>query len=152
MHKYRAVKKTVDDIVFPSTLEADTYIALRDIHNSGGMKNLRLQVPYALHGVDGRKVCTYQLDFLCEMPSGQRFAIESKGKMTPVASLKLKLFAAEYGVPLVVVKSDSLRTLQTISALVRSTASRSYRPMAFVTEIEEQFFPKKKVSKRRKSA
>jgi hypothetical protein len=150
MHKYRAVKQSVDGIVFPSGLEADTYRALRDIHNCGGMQNLRLQVPYVLHGIDGRKVCTYQLDFLCEMLSGQRFAFESKGVMTAVASLKLKLFSAEYGVPLVVIKSDSLRTLQTVSALVRSTVA-SYRPMAFAVEVEEQFLPKKKV-KRRKSA
>jgi hypothetical protein len=151
VHKYRAVKTTIDDIVFPSGLEADTYRRLRDVHDSGGMKNLRLQVPYPLHSANGKKVCTYQLDFLAELEDGSTIAFESKGVMTPVASLKLKLFSAEYGIPLVVITSKNLPALRAISSIVRSTV-QSYRPMAFKSEVQEQFFPKKTKRRSRKAA
>jgi len=112
VHKYSAIATEVDGFKFPSKLEADTYSYLRAIHDAGGMANLRLQHPYPLHGQDGSKVCSYVLDFQVEFSNGDLFAVESKGVMTPVAKLKLKLFSAEYQVPLLVVTSKNLKDLR----------------------------------------
>lgn len=114
--RYQATKRECDGFQFDSELEFDTYTFLRAIHDAGGMANLKLQVLYKLHGVDGSVVCKYILDFLCELSNGLTYAVESKGKMTREASIKLKLFRAEYGkqTPLVVIRDKNLHQLRDV--------------------------------------
>jgi hypothetical protein len=44
--------------------------------------------------VNGRKVCSYIVDFLVKYPNGHEQWVEVKGYETPEAKLKMKLFRA----------------------------------------------------------
>jgi Protein of unknown function (DUF1064) len=148
-HKYNAKAVEIDGIKFPSKLEGDAYAYLRGIHDAGGMQNLRLQLPYALHS-NGVKVCTYVLDFQCEFSDGTLEAIEAKGVMTPVARLKLKMFAAEYEIPLIVVTGNTLSILKGALYEVLSNP-QAEREAAFKQWLQQQRNPKRKQKRKIKA-
>jgi hypothetical protein len=98
--KYRNVRTEVDGITFDSKKEATRYGVLRLMEAGGFIRNLRLQVPYAIK-VNGVKVCTYKADFVYEekFHNGWKEIVEdTKGVMTPVYRLKKKLMRAALGI------------------------------------------------------
>lgn len=97
-NKFGAIKKTVDDIKFDSTKEANRYSQLKLLVRAGLIKDLKLQVRYDLipkqRFSDGTSMIgTYYLaDFVyfdCE--KGHEVVEDVKGKRTDVYQIKRKL-------------------------------------------------------------
>lgn len=130
MGKFNATKVTLDGIRFDSKLESQVFLVLKNIHDDGGIKNLKVHQGYLLHGVDGKQVCKYEVDFIIELCDDSLWAIEVKGIMTAVASLKVKLFRAEYPIPLWVCRSKNLDSLVEAGIDVRSSP-KAKRPTVF---------------------
>ena len=94
LSKYRAIKTTVDGIIFASKKEAGRYSELKLLERAGLIRDLRLQpvFPIVYNSV---KICKYVGDF--SYFEGNRFVVEdTKGFRTPVYRLKLRLMAAFY--------------------------------------------------------
>lgn len=53
------------------------------------------QIPIQLV-VNGRLICTYRCDFLVRYADGRKELVEVKGRWTPEATLKRKLFEATF--------------------------------------------------------
>ena len=98
MTKYRAVKTTVDGIVFDSRREAVRYQELRLLERAGQITALILQPRLAI-SVQGVKICEYRGDFeYTDTQTGERILEDVKGVLTPVYRLKKKLVKACYGI------------------------------------------------------
>jgi hypothetical protein len=97
-NKYRAVKTTVDGIVFHSKREANRYVDLVTLQKAGRIANLRLQVPYKLE-VNGQLVCTYKADFNYQ-EDGVEVVEDCKGYRTHEYRIKKKLMKACHGITL----------------------------------------------------
>ncbi len=96
MTKYRAIPTVVDNVRFASKKEAARYLELKTLAKCGIIRDLELQIPFALK-VNGILVATYVCDFRYTDASMNRTVIEdTKGMRTPVYKLKAKLFAACY--------------------------------------------------------
>lgn len=95
MTKYRAVKTTVDGIVFDSKREALRYQELKLLFRSGKIRNLELQ-PKLDFLIGGEKVFTYYPDFIYFDEDGSRVVEDVKGFRTPVYRLKKKLIEAQF--------------------------------------------------------
>ena len=103
--KYRNRKTTVDGITFDSQGEANHWFKLKLRERAGEITGLKRQVSYDLHGVDGRKICAVVPDYEYTIAAtGELVTADFKGAITPLFRLKAKLFAAEYGRQIVVVK------------------------------------------------
>jgi hypothetical protein len=94
--KYRAVKTTVDGIVFDSKREASRYLELRVAEKAGAITNLRLQVSFALV-VNRMLICQYEADFVY-VRDGAEIVEDAKGKRTREYSIKKKLMYACHGI------------------------------------------------------
>jgi hypothetical protein len=98
--KYLAKKITIDGDTFDSIAEGRWYQNLKLMQRAGAIRNLRRQVRYDLHGLDGSVIATLILDAVWEeLHDGEWIEQPSdhKGMETPISRLKRKLFAAEYG-------------------------------------------------------
>lgn len=102
MSKYHNTKTTISGHTFDSRHEAERYIVLRSMEESGLISNLRLQVPYEL--VQGRKIkgktirpSYYIADFVYTR-GGEEVVEDAKGVKTAVYQLKKKLMADRYGI------------------------------------------------------
>jgi hypothetical protein len=105
-HNRSGVKVEVDGIVFDSKFEADHYLLLRQQQEDGLIYDLLtketfpLQNPHiAIKELRGPKVRTYTPDFTYKVrdEKGIRtIAIETKGRMEPVHSLRMSCFEAIY--------------------------------------------------------
>ena len=103
--KYRNRKTTVDGLDFDSQGEANHWFKLKLRERAGEITGLKRQVRYDLHGVDGRKVCAIVPDYEYTIAAtGELVTADFKGTVQPMFLLKAKLFAAEYGRQIVVVK------------------------------------------------
>ena len=105
MNKYGAVRTEVDGIAFASKKEARRYSELRLMERAGEITALSLQPRFPLF-VNGSQVCTYVGDFQYLIPADQgarpeRVVEDAKGMKTPMYRLKAKMFAAQYGFPIV---------------------------------------------------
>lgn len=98
--KYGNIKTVVDNVTFDSKKEAARYGVLKLMQSAKLIRNLRLQVPYAIK-VNGVKVCTYKADFVYEEKFGSRWkeiVEDTKGVKTPAYNLKKKLMKAALGI------------------------------------------------------
>ena len=103
--KYRNVKTQVDGITFDSRKEANYYADLKLREQAGEIRDLRLQVPFALYTLDetrpGRvqlKVCDYVADFVFHDANDVRHIVDAKGKRTREFMLKAKWLELQSGV------------------------------------------------------
>lgn len=93
MSKYRAVKTTVDNIVFDSKREAARYQELKLLFRAGKIQTLELQKPLDFI-IEGKKIFTYRPDFIY-FEGDKRIIEDVKGVKTPVYRLKKKLIEAQ---------------------------------------------------------
>ena len=103
--KYRNIKTQVDGITFDSRKEANYYADLKLREQAGEIRDLRLQVPFALYTLDetrpGRvqlKVCDYVADFVFHDANDVRHIVDAKGKRTREFMLKAKWLELQSGV------------------------------------------------------
>lgn len=103
-NKYHAKKTEVDGITFDSKKEANDWRQLCMLEASGGISNLRRQVPFVLQegytNNQGKKIrpIVYMADF-CYEKDGKKYVQDSKGgkaTQTDVFKLKRKLFECRY--------------------------------------------------------
>lgn len=100
-NKYHAVKTTVGGITFDSKREAARYQELLLLQRAGLIRDLALQVPFAIT-VNGKKICTYIADFqYVDMTTGKTVTEDSKGVRTQTYVIKRKLVEALYDVKIV---------------------------------------------------
>ena len=96
--KYNAVKTIVDGITFDSKKEANRYLELKLMEQSGEIRDLELQVPYSID-VEGYHICKYTADFQYWDNNEKKVITEDcKGFRTPSYRLKKKLLKAVHGV------------------------------------------------------
>lgn len=93
--KYKAVPTIVDNIKFPSKLEARVYQGLKYMLGAGEISELDRQVRFPLV-VNGIKICTFVPDFIYTDKAKKRVVLEAKGMETPSYKIKAKLFQALY--------------------------------------------------------
>ena len=102
-NKYNAQKTTINGIVFDSKREASRYQELLLLQRAGQIKDLALQVPFAIL-VNGKKICKYIADFQYVDTSTGKVVVEdskSPPTRTPTYQIKKKLVAAIYGIDIV---------------------------------------------------
>ncbi len=84
-----------DGTWFDSKHECEDYNDLKLMLAAGEISDLQLQVRYALHAVNGTKVCDYIADFVYKR-GNLTIVHDSKGMRTDVYKLKKKWFEAGY--------------------------------------------------------
>ena len=100
--KYRNKKKTVDDIVFHSTKEADYYCYLKIQLQQKKIIKFELQPHFELQAKykrkDGKKIreIEYISDFMIWHLDGSIEVVDTKGYETKDFKIKRKLFEAKY--------------------------------------------------------
>jgi len=97
-NKYKAKPTFVDNIRFPSKLEARKYEQLKMLRESGQIKYFLRQVPFDI------PKAKYFCDFMVVHSDDRIEYIDSKGVETPVFKLKKKQVEALYPVKINVVK------------------------------------------------
>lgn len=98
-HKYHAKPVEVDGIKFPSTAEANRWLALRTLEVNGCIQNLTRQKRYDLvvKGPHGTFKRTYVSDFEYD-EDGVHVTEDCKGFQTDVYKIKRDLMLALYGI------------------------------------------------------
>lgn len=99
--RIKAVKKTVDNVVFDSTMEANYYEYLKAEQAAGRVLCFKLQPEYQLldpYEKYGRKIrgIKYIADFLVVYADDTEIVIDVKGRETDDFKLKRKMFDAKY--------------------------------------------------------
>jgi hypothetical protein len=96
--KYKAVKTTIDGIVFDSKKEAKRYLELKALQAAKKIRDLELQPEFPIL-VAQKLICTYRADFrYLRMPGDVRVIEDTKGFRTETYRLKRKLVEAVYGI------------------------------------------------------
>jgi hypothetical protein len=95
MSKYRAVKTTVDNIIFDSKREAARYSELKLLWRAGQINLLHIQPTFDFI-LDCEKMFTYRADFSYFDENGKRVVEDVKGVKTPVYRLKKKLIEKQF--------------------------------------------------------
>lgn len=101
-HKYGAKKTKIDGHTFASLAEANYYKQLKLLQRAGEVIEIILQPKYEIipsyRGRNGRKVpaTNYIADFRVTYKDGRQEIIDVKGVITPVYSLKKKMFEYRY--------------------------------------------------------
>ena len=104
--KYRNKKTEVDGILFDSKREANRYLVLKAMEESGEIRFLRRQVKYTLiRGVrwsDGKKHrdTVYVADFVYEK-AGKLVVEDVKGFRTPVYKIKREIMKTLFDIEVV---------------------------------------------------
>jgi hypothetical protein len=96
-NKYGAKKTEVDGIVFDSQREANRYIQLRYLLNSGEIRDLNLQVAFELNE-GGTHSLRYVADFTYYTKDGEYVVEDSKGFRTKEYRKKRKLMKEVLGI------------------------------------------------------
>lgn len=100
-HKYGAIPKVVDDIWFPSTLEADHYAELKLRERAGEIYELERQPRFPIV-VNGIALAEYRADFAYRVTAtGGREIIDCKGVRTPLYRLKKRLVETLHGITII---------------------------------------------------
>lgn len=92
-NKYRAKSTVYNGVYYHSRLEAayamelDMRLKAKDIKSWTG----QIRVPFVMNGI---KICTYIVDFRIEHNDGSIEWVETKGFVTDVARIKMRLFEA----------------------------------------------------------
>lgn len=100
MSKYRAIKTGIDGIKFDSKAEAEYYIELLSLQESGAIRDIELQPKIVL---TASKIL-YKPDFKVTYPDGRIEHIDVKGVETPVFKIKKRLWKNYGAGTLVIVK------------------------------------------------
>ena len=105
-NKYGARKTEWAGIIFDSKREAERYKVLCLLQLSGDIKKLDRQVRYNLWHPEAEKpICAYVADFdYIDVATGERVTEDVKGVETAVFKLKAKLFKANTGRDIRIVK------------------------------------------------
>lgn len=105
-NKYGAVRTEVNGHRFDSKAEAAHYATLCGWERAGLIRDLRLQVPFALRGPAGPLLSeagnplTYRADFVYfDVAEGRDVVVDVKGAKTSVYKLK-KAIMAQMGLPI----------------------------------------------------
>lgn len=101
-NKFKNVWTEVDGIKFQSKAEAKRYSQLKLLEMAGEIEGLKLQPRFPIH-LNGKLICnvvgdfyyTTMRDLVCE---------DVKGMDTPISKLKRKLFHAQYGYEITVIR------------------------------------------------
>lgn len=98
--KYGRIKKTVDGIVFDSTVEAEAWRILKLWEAAGAITELEVQPEFQLEPgfmVDGKKVraIKYRADFLF-VKEGRKTVVDVKGVQTQAFRIKAKMFKSRF--------------------------------------------------------
>jgi hypothetical protein len=96
-NKYGAKKTEVDGVVFDSQREANRYIQLRYLLNSGEIRELQLQVAFELNE-GGTHSLRYVADFTYYTKDGEYVVEDSKGFRTKEYRKKRKLMKEVLGI------------------------------------------------------
>ena len=101
--KYRAIKTTIDDIMFDSKAESRRYCELKLLEKAGEIKDLELQPKFVLQEAftrkDGKKFrpITYKADFrYYDLTAGHEVIEDVKGHITQQFRLRQKMFECRY--------------------------------------------------------
>ena len=106
--KYRAQPTTIDGIRFASKAEGRRYCELVLLQKAGRISELKLQPRYPLNSEGGGKIATYVADFeYVDSFDGKVATEDVKGVVTATFRLKQKLFEAQYGRKIRIVKGPS---------------------------------------------
>lgn len=105
--KYRNVPIEIDGRRFASKAEGKRYLELKLMERAKVFTLLRLQPRYELYaGAKSEKICTYVGDFEYFIPETGTFVTEDvKGMLTPEFKLKAKLFKANLGYDITIIKA-----------------------------------------------
>jgi hypothetical protein len=97
MSKYGNTHVNYQGKSFDSKLERDYYLILLALSKANAIQDLKCQVRYPLHGLDGKKVCDYIPDFeYHDKATGHTVVVDTKGVKTAIYMLKKKLFLSEH--------------------------------------------------------
>ena len=102
MSKYKAIRTTVDGIVFDSKGESRRWVYLKELQKQHKISNLQRQVSYPLE-VNEELITSYVADFTYD-EDGVQIVEDFKGHITSVFRLKKKLFEAIHKQPLRIVR------------------------------------------------
>ncbi len=111
-NKFRAIKTTVDGIVFMSKAEAARYCELMQMQDEDAIYMLECQVPYQLFG-EGRKGSKYIADFRYwkrdKHGSGPDiWTVEDvKGHVNQIAKMKILMMKELLGIDVQIIKMNS---------------------------------------------
>lgn len=97
MRKYRNTPTVIDGIRFDSQAEGRRYQELKLLQQGRRIRDLKLQVMFALYGKNGSAVCRYKADFMYQ--EGEQIVVEdvkSKATVTRDFRIKQKLMADNY--------------------------------------------------------
>lgn len=100
--KYKAKKCIIDGIKFDSIAEGDYYCKLKNEVLVGVIKKFSLQPKFTIqrkfkHPTEGNiRAIVYKADFMVECNNGSIYIVDVKGKATPGALLKYKMFLNIY--------------------------------------------------------
>jgi hypothetical protein len=94
MNKFGAIKTTLDGIDFASQAEANRYAELKLLERAREIRALSCHPRYPLT-INGITIGVYTADF-CFYEGGRKICEDVKGKTTPEASLRLRVFRALY--------------------------------------------------------
>jgi len=98
MNKYHARRVQYDGIWFASAFERNRYIHLKEMEDSGIIKNLQIQVKYEVIPKQvGERAAHYIADFVYE-DNGNIIVEDTKGYATPDYILKRKLMLLVHGI------------------------------------------------------
>jgi len=97
-HKFGAKRCTVDDLKFPSKLEARYYCQLKLRQQAGDIIFFLRQIPFELPG--GVK---YVTDFMVFLANGEIEFVDTKGKDTPLSIAKRKILEDLYPIKIKIV-------------------------------------------------
>jgi len=89
-NKYRAVKKTVNGIIYHSQKEANKSVELDYLVKAKEIKSWTRQVKEELRGENGTLICKVYPDFLITHNDGTLEYLEIKSKVTATPIWKLK--------------------------------------------------------------
>lgn len=97
-HKFHAIRTETEGIKFPSKKEAEYYIKLKLLQQSGEIVFFLRQIPFQLDGNTKAFI-----DFMEFWANGDIRFVDTKGMDTPISKLKRKQIEARYPVKILLV-------------------------------------------------
>lgn len=118
-NKYRAIKTSVDGVVFASKAESRRYSQLKILEKKGFIMSLALQVSYELtpklKRIDGKteRASHYVADFVYWCNERKRLIVEDVkgGKSTQLFIQKRKIMLEKYGITITEYRGENERIL-----------------------------------------
>jgi len=108
-NKYRNTKNTFLGERFDSLLERDRWIFLKQCEKDGLITELKRQERIQLY-CNEKHICDYIADFVF-MKDGEVQIQDTKGILTDVFKLKAKLYEANYGKKITIIKKQGVTSL-----------------------------------------